>query len=64
MKNKLEDILNSSIGTDFKPNRIIFKKELAVLVDKLIRPFETKTIGFVENYKEQQVKFTNTLQLN
>jgi len=49
---KLKEVWNNSIDSDFNPNRIILKKELAILVDSLIKPFETRLIGFDGNYKE------------
>lgn len=61
------DILNSSLGKDisaelqqlwktrmsrkFNPESVITKRELSILVDELIRPFESKTIGFDGNYR-------------
>jgi len=35
----------------FDPGMLITKRELSILVDQLIRPFETKTIGFDGKYK-------------
>ncbi len=35
----------------FDPKLLITKRELSILVDRLIRPFETKTIGFDGKYK-------------
>jgi hypothetical protein len=58
---KLEEVWRNSIGSDFSPNRFILKRELAVIVDELIRPFETKTIGFDGNYMELQANLTDTL---
>jgi len=52
VNNKLEEVWNNSIGSDFNPNRFILKKELAILVDSLIKPFETRAIGFDGKYKE------------
>jgi hypothetical protein len=49
---KLEEVWNNSIDSDFNPDRFILKKELAILVDSLIKPFETRSIGFDGNYKE------------
>lgn len=61
------DILNNSLGKDisaelqqlwetrmnrkFHPESFITKRELSVLVDELIRPFEAKAIGFDGNYR-------------
>ena len=54
-KEEIKSAWNNHIGTDFNPNRSILKKELAILVDVLIRPFETKTIDLDGNYKENKV---------
>jgi hypothetical protein len=64
VNNKLKEIWTNSIGSDFIPNRFILKRELAITVDALIRPFETKSIGFDGNYKELQTNLTNTLPGN
>ncbi len=61
---KLEEIWTNSIGSDFTPNRNILKKELAIIVDSLIRPFETRTIGFDGNYKELEAQITDNKQVN
>ncbi|HSH19455.1 MAG TPA: FAD-dependent oxidoreductase [Draconibacterium sp.] len=52
---KLKNVWMNHIGKDFNPGRSVSKKELALLVDLLIMPFETKSIGFDGNYKEDQV---------
>jgi len=52
VNNKLEEVWKNSIGTDFDPNRLILKRELAVIVDSLIRPFDANPIGFDGKYKE------------
>jgi hypothetical protein len=39
------------IKRSFDPGMLITKRELSILVDQLIRPFETKTIGFDGKYK-------------
>jgi hypothetical protein len=64
VKNKLEEIWINSIREEFIPNRFILKRELAVIVDSIIKPFETKTIGFDGNYKELQTQFNDTPEVN
>lgn len=64
MNNKLEEIWTNSIGSDFIPSRFILKRELAIIVDALIKPFETQSIGFDGNYKELQAQSIDTLILN
>jgi len=61
---KLEEIWTNSMDSDFTPNRNILKKELAIIVDTLIRPFETRTIGFDGNYKELEAQITDNKQVN
>jgi len=64
VNNKLKEIWTNSIGSDFIPNRFILKRELAIIVDALIRPFETQTIDFDGNYKELQTQFSDTPEVN
>jgi hypothetical protein len=64
VKNKLEEIWINSIREEFIPNRFILKRELAVIVDSIIKPFEIKTIGFDGNYKELQAQFSDTPEVN
>ena len=49
-ENKIKNVWNNCYGADLDLNRFILKKELAILVDSIIRPFETKFIGFDGNY--------------
>jgi hypothetical protein len=64
VNNKLEEIWKNSIGGEYIPNRPIQKRELAVLVDSLIKPFETKEIGFDGNYKELQTTMIDKTRQN
>jgi len=64
VSNKLKEIWTNSIGSDFIPGRFILKRELAIIVDALIKPFETQSIGFDGNYKELKTQFADTLQRN
>jgi FAD dependent oxidoreductase len=64
VNNKLKEIWTNSIGSDFIPNRFILKRELAIIVDALIKPFETQSIGFDGNYKALQTQFADTLERN
>ena len=64
VRKKLEEIWTNSIGSDFIPDRFILRRELAIVVDALIRPFETKSLGFDGNYKELNMQFTDTLLWN
>jgi hypothetical protein len=61
---KLKEIWTNLIGSEFIPHRFILKRELALIVDSLVRPFETKSIGFDGNYKELQTNLTDTLPGN
>ena len=51
VNNKLKSMWNTSINSDFNTDRFILKRELAFLVDSLIKPFETKKVCFDGNYK-------------
>lgn len=62
--NQLKEIWNSIAGTEFNPNHILTRRELAMIVDSLLRPFETKSIGFDGNYTELKDQFTETLHQN
>lgn len=62
--NKLEEIWSNSIDSDFIASRFILKRELAIIVDALIKPFETQSIGFDGNYKGLQAQFADTLNRN
>ncbi|HSO85497.1 MAG TPA: FAD-dependent oxidoreductase [Draconibacterium sp.] len=64
VRKKLEEIWTNSIGSDFIPDRFILRRELAIVVDALIRPFETQSLGFDGNYKELNMQFTDTLLWN
>ncbi len=56
VNNKLEEVLKNFTGKEFLSNRFIQKRELAVLVDPLLQPFETKEIGFDGNYSDSQTQ--------
>jgi hypothetical protein len=43
-------IWKNKIKRDYDPTRLITKRELSVLVDELLRPFDSKTIGFDGKY--------------
>lgn len=44
-------IWTQKMKRSFDPEMLITKRELSILVDELIRPFEAKTIGFDGKYK-------------
>jgi hypothetical protein len=46
-----QQLWESRMSRKFEPKLNITKRELAILVDELIRPFEIKTIGFDGNYR-------------
>jgi hypothetical protein len=48
---EIQKIWESRVGRKFDVKLAITKRELCVLTDELIRPFETKSIGFNGNYK-------------
>jgi hypothetical protein len=50
VNNKLEEVLKNFTGTEFLPNHLIKKRELAVAVDSLLHPF-AKEIGFDGHFK-------------
>jgi len=64
VSNKLKEIWTNSIGSDFIPGRFILKRELAIVVDALIQPFKTQSIGFNGKYKELQSPLNANLQKN
>lgn len=47
----IQKLWKSRMNREFDGNLYITKRELSVLVDELIRPFETKSIGFDGNYR-------------
>ena len=47
---EIKQLWESRINRKFDVNLAITKRELSVLVDELIHPFETKSIGFDGNY--------------
>jgi len=48
---EIQKIWERKMKREFDPKLAITKRELGVLVDELIRPFETKAIGFDGNYR-------------
>jgi len=64
VENRLKEIWINSIRGEFILNRFIRKRELAVIVDSLIQPFETGNIGFDGNYKELKFQFSNNPEVN
>jgi hypothetical protein len=48
---EIQRIWKTRMTRKFDPKLVITKRELSVLTDELIRPFETKSIGFDGNYK-------------
>lgn len=48
---KIQKLWESRMNSTFDPKLAITKRELSVLADELIRPFETKVIGFDGNYR-------------
>jgi len=48
---EIQKLWESRMNRRFDPKLAITKRELSVLADELIRPFETKTIGFDGNYR-------------
>jgi hypothetical protein len=64
VNNQLKEIWNSVEGSEFNPNHILTRRELAMIVDSLLQPFETKSIGFDGNYTELKDQFTEALHQN
>jgi len=56
INHKLEEILKNFTGTEILPDKLIQKRELAIVVDSLIRPFETKVIGFDGYYINSKIQ--------
>ena len=52
LTNEIKQIWSNQIIRNFDVNSPVTKREISVLVDELIRPFETKTIGFDGRYIE------------
>lgn len=50
---EIQQLWEARMGRKFDPELAITKRELSIWIDELIRPFETKTIGFDGNYREQ-----------
>jgi len=48
---KIQNIWKGRMERKFDGKLAINKRELSVLTDELIHPFETKSIGFDGNYK-------------
>ncbi len=48
---ELQIIWENRLKREFDPKLAITKRELSILADELIRPFESKTIGFDGNYR-------------
>jgi len=46
-----EKLWDQKLNRKFDPGLLITKRELSVLVDELLRPFEAKSIGFDGNYR-------------
>src|SRR5665648_135301 len=46
----IQKLWQEKLNRKFDPGLLITKRELSVLVDELIRPFEAKSIGFDGNY--------------
>ena len=46
-----QQLWEKRMSRKFEPKLNITKRELSILVDELIRPFEIKTIGFDGNYR-------------
>ena len=49
---QIEQLWNKKIGRKYDENTTVTKREISILADELIRPFETRTIGFDGNYTE------------
>jgi predicted amino acid-binding ACT domain protein len=49
----IEKIWGRRMNRKFDKNLTLTKREISVLADELIRPFETKEIGFDGNYREK-----------
>lgn len=49
---EIQKIWTNKINRKYKPSLPVTKRELAVVTDQLIRPFETRSIGFDGNYKK------------
>jgi len=47
-----QQLWETRMSRKFDPKLAITKRELSIWIDELIRPFETKTIGFDGNYRE------------
>lgn len=54
VNNKMEEVLKSLTGTEFLPNTLITKRDLAFALDSLLNPFMSD-IGFDGHYKNMQI---------
>jgi hypothetical protein len=48
---EIRDLWNKRMQRRYDPHLQITKRELSTLVDELVRPFETRSIGFDGNYR-------------